>query len=138
MTIGFGAALLDTRASRKQAVGDFGWKWAMELEDKQLLPLPAYQDRDFLNELMDQRSKASGIPVTPVVLGPTSSAGLHAPAILAPVSPAPASKAASELCLLLLLALHSQQHLLASTSNLSCQSQVSFLALLLTLTYVLG
>ena len=53
------AALLDTRASRKQAVGDFGWKWAMELEDKQLLPLPAYQDRDFLNELMDQRSKAS-------------------------------------------------------------------------------
>ena len=43
------AALLDTRASRKQAVGDFGWKWAMELEDKQLLPLPAYQDRDFLN-----------------------------------------------------------------------------------------
>ena len=53
------AALLDTKASRKQAVEDFGWKWAMELEDKQLLPLPAYQDRDFLSELVDQRSKAS-------------------------------------------------------------------------------
>ena len=91
------AELLNTKQSRKKAVEDFGWGWALDMEQKNLIPLPAYQDRDFRQELMSQQAKAaSGMPIPPAVPASNQSAGLLASANLAPVSPAAVSKAASD------------------------------------------
>ena len=91
------AQLLATKESRKQAVEDFGWKWALDVEDKGLLPLPAYRDRDFYNELMAQRKPSSGMPALPAPPAPvpSASADLLASANL-PLSPPAVNKAASD------------------------------------------
>ena len=90
------AQLLNTEVSRKQAVEVYGWKWVLEMENKQLLPLSAYQDREFLNELVNRRNKSSGMPATPIPPGTTASAALLASAKLSPVSHLAVNKAASD------------------------------------------